>query len=54
MILARFETATSLGVDGASDFNGLHSRKHDDEVEFYAPSTCWHVLDGPLRSAFSA
>ena len=25
-----------LGVDGISDFNGLHSRKHDDEVEFYA------------------
>lgn len=25
-----------LGVDGISDFDGLHSRKHDDEVEFYA------------------
>jgi len=25
-----------LGVDGVSDFNGLHSRKHDDEVELYA------------------
>jgi hypothetical protein len=24
-----------LGVDGISDFNGLHSRKHDDEVQFY-------------------
>jgi hypothetical protein len=24
------------GVDGRSDFNGLHSRKHDDEVQFYA------------------
>jgi bifunctional non-homologous end joining protein LigD len=38
MILARFESATfpSLGVDGVSDFNGLHSRRHDDEVEFYA------------------
>ena len=24
-----------LGVDGISDFNGLHSRKHDDEVMFY-------------------
>jgi ATP dependent DNA ligase domain len=24
------------GVDGISDFNGLHSRKHDDEVQFYA------------------
>ena len=26
--------AVLLGVDGVSDFNGLHSRKHDDEVEF--------------------
>ena len=28
--------AVLLGVDGGSDFNGLHSRKHDAEVEFYA------------------
>jgi hypothetical protein len=28
--------AVLLGVDGRSDFNGLHSRKHDDEVQFYA------------------
>jgi bifunctional non-homologous end joining protein LigD len=28
--------AVLLGVDGISDFNGLHSRKHDDEVQFYA------------------
>ena len=28
--------ALLLGVDGISDFNGLHSRKHDAEVEFYA------------------
>src|SRR6476619_396201 len=28
--------AVLLGVDGVSDFNGLHSRKHDDEVTFYA------------------
>ena len=28
--------AVLLGVDGRSDFNGLHSRKHDDEVTFYA------------------
>ena len=28
--------AVLLGVDGISDFNGLHSRKHDHEVEFYA------------------
>ena len=28
--------AVLLGVDGRSDFNDLHSRKHDGEVEFYA------------------
>ncbi len=28
--------AVLLGVDGVSDFSGLHSRKHDDEVQFYA------------------
>ena len=28
--------AVLLGVDGRSDFNGLHSRKHDAEVQFYA------------------
>jgi bifunctional non-homologous end joining protein LigD len=25
-----------LGVDGISDFDGLHSRQQDDEVQFYA------------------
>jgi bifunctional non-homologous end joining protein LigD len=25
-----------LGVDGISDFNALHSRLHDDEVQLYA------------------
>jgi bifunctional non-homologous end joining protein LigD len=24
-----------LGVDGVSDFDGLHSRRHDDEVQLY-------------------
>lgn len=28
--------AVLLGVDGISDFDGLHSRKHDQEVQFYA------------------
>ena len=28
--------AVLLGVDGRSDFNGLHSRRHDHEVQFYA------------------
>jgi bifunctional non-homologous end joining protein LigD len=25
-----------LGVDGVADFNALHSRKHDYEVQLYA------------------
>jgi bifunctional non-homologous end joining protein LigD len=25
-----------LGVDGISDFNALHSQKHDHEVQLYA------------------
>jgi ATP dependent DNA ligase domain len=28
--------AVLLGVDGISDFDGLHSRQHDDEVQIYA------------------
>ena len=28
--------AVLLGVDGIADFNGLHSRKHNDEVQLYA------------------
>jgi bifunctional non-homologous end joining protein LigD len=28
--------AVLLGVDGISDFDGLHSRKYDDEVQLYA------------------
>jgi len=28
--------AVILGVDGISDFNALHSRKHDDEAQLYA------------------
>jgi bifunctional non-homologous end joining protein LigD len=28
--------AVVLGVDGISDFDALHSRKHDDEVQFCA------------------
>jgi len=27
--------AVLLGLDGRSDFNGLHSRKHDAEVQLY-------------------
>ena len=25
-----------LGVDGISDFDGLHSQQHDDELQLYA------------------
>ena len=32
--------AVPLGVDGRSDFNGLHSRKHDVRSSS-TPSTCW-------------
>ena len=28
--------AVLLGVDGRSHFDGLHSRRHDNEVQFYA------------------
>jgi bifunctional non-homologous end joining protein LigD len=28
--------AVLLGADGRSDFDGLHSRQHDEEVQFYA------------------
>jgi ATP-dependent DNA ligase len=28
--------AVPIGVDGISDFNGLHSRRHDDEIQLYA------------------
>jgi bifunctional non-homologous end joining protein LigD len=28
--------AVILGVDGIADFDALHSRKHDDEVQLYA------------------
>ena len=28
--------AVLLGVDGHSDFDGLHSRQHNEEVQFYA------------------
>jgi bifunctional non-homologous end joining protein LigD len=41
--------AVVLGVDGIADFNALRSRKHDDEVQFYAFDIL--ALDGDdLRS----
>jgi hypothetical protein len=35
-----------LGVDGVSDFDGLHSRKFDDEVQLYAFDAL--MLDGDV------
>jgi bifunctional non-homologous end joining protein LigD len=41
--------AVVLGVDGVADFNALHSRRHDDEVQLYAFDIL--ALDGEdLRS----
>ena len=37
--------------DGISDFNGLHSRKHDDEVQFYAFDIL--VSDGEISASFN-
>jgi bifunctional non-homologous end joining protein LigD len=34
--IAARQHAVVLGVDGVSDFNALHSRKHDDNVRLYA------------------
>jgi ATP-dependent DNA ligase len=33
---ARIRATRYLGVDGISDFNGLHSRRHNEEVQLYA------------------
>jgi bifunctional non-homologous end joining protein LigD len=32
----QYGEAVVLGVDGIADFNALHSRQHDDEVQLYA------------------
>jgi ATP-dependent DNA ligase len=41
--------AVVLGVDGVSDFNALHSRRHDDEVKLYA-FDCLALGGDDLRS----
>jgi hypothetical protein len=50
--------AVLLGVDGIADFNGLHSRKHDDEVQLYAFDVLMYAGDDlrplPLRPFCSA
>ena len=55
--------AVLLGVDGVSDFDGLHCRQHDDEVQFYAfdvsgqrrrghpPAAAEHAQDQPCAAA---
>jgi ATP-dependent DNA ligase len=49
--------AVLLGVDGRSDFDALHSRRHDAEVEFYAfdilvsDGEDLHGLPLPMRKA---
>jgi ATP-dependent DNA ligase len=40
--------AVILGVDGVPDFNVLHSRKHDDEVQPYAFDIL--TLDGAAKN----
>jgi ATP-dependent DNA ligase len=41
--------AMLLGIDGVSDFNGLHSRKHDDEVQLILTSDGEDVRKLPLN-----
>jgi len=43
--------ALLLGVDGRSDFNGLHSRKHDAEVQFYAFEHAGERWRGSVQAA---
>jgi hypothetical protein len=33
---SRYPRIVEAGVDGIADLNGLHSRQHDEEVQFYA------------------
>ena len=40
--------AVVLGVDGIANFNALHSRRHDDEVQLYA-FDCLALDDDDLR-----
>jgi bifunctional non-homologous end joining protein LigD len=41
--------AVVLGVDGISDFNALHSRQHDEEVQLYAFDIPAHIGDDLTR-----
>ena len=38
--------AVLLGADGRSDFSGLHSRKHDHDVQVYLTRPLWRVFFG--------
>jgi bifunctional non-homologous end joining protein LigD len=54
--------AVLLGVDGMSDFNELHSRRHNDEVQLYAFGSCplacarptWPGCSPAVRTAYSS
>ena len=46
--------AVLLGVDGRSDFNGLHSRQHDKEVQFYAFDMLVNSTRSQARAAWNA
>lgn len=39
--------AVLLGIDGISDFKGLHSRRHNDEFQLYAFDIL--ALDGAAK-----
>ena len=41
--------AVVLGVDGVSDLNALHSRKHDDEVQFCTSWSTAATTSGSCR-----
>ena len=43
--------AVLVGADGRSDFKGLHSRRHDDEVQFYAFDMLPATISESCRSA---
>jgi bifunctional non-homologous end joining protein LigD len=46
--------AVLLGVDGRSDFDGLHSRQHDEEVQFYAFDMLVNSTRSQARAAWNA
>jgi bifunctional non-homologous end joining protein LigD len=41
--------AVILGVDGIADFDALHSRQHDEEVQLCAFDISWRAATIPLH-----